>query len=171
MSIEHHGVVSICEQKNRSDVPLSILCVGNRTLDSSSVVSILAFRFIVTVSVSPSAIRCFAIAIFNRIQVPGEWLGAATVVTKCIAISEKLSHSWMLGCNGSWEFLGSWGDVRREVMEQLSKVNQPNISLSDPDSRVHSCERIVGSCEISFCKSWNGVWARLRLYCLMKEDG
>ena len=37
-------------------------------------------------------------------------------------------------------------------MEQLSKVNQPNMSWSDPDSWVHSCERSVVSCEISFCK-------------------
>ena len=35
-------------------------------------------------------------------------------------------------------------------MEQLPKINQPNISLLDPDSRVQPCERSVVSCEISF---------------------
>jgi len=38
-------------------------------------------------------------------------------------------------------------------MEQLSKVNQPNISLSDPDSRIQSYKRTVLSCETSFSKS------------------
>ena len=35
-------------------------------------------------------------------------------------------------------------------MEQLSEVNQPNMSWSDPDSWVHSCERSVVSCAC-FC--------------------
>ena len=62
-----------------------------------------------------------------------------------LAISKKLSHNGTsinemledLFCSlGGGDILGSQCDVAKEVKERLSKVSQPNISLSSPDNLI-----------------------------------